>query len=154
MEVCYSCSLSTRVLDDANHEMELSLNLFWLLIAVSALYAWSRRRGVVAARFHLIALICVLALLFPVISATDDLHAMRPEIEDAASNRRSVMAATAGNASSHGNFHFPSALPMAVAAILPLGIVARLANSDQSVGHPITSRFVDTGRGPPVLRLA
>jgi hypothetical protein len=41
----------------------------------------------------LLALACVLVLLFPVISATDDLHAMRAEMEDSATSKRAVRQA-------------------------------------------------------------
>ncbi len=133
--------------------MELLLNLFWLLIAASALYAWSRRRDGVAARSHLIALICLLALLFPVISATDDLHAMRPEIEDSASNRRAFRAGAADKAASPGAFHHPPALPAGVALIFRLGVVARVTGPLRLVRHSFGFRFVEKGRGPPFLYL-
>jgi hypothetical protein len=75
--------------------MELLLNLAWLLLALPAYCVW--RRGVVAkrqSRFNslqgLLALGCLLVLLFPVISATDDLHAMRAEMEEPGINKRSV----------------------------------------------------------------
>jgi hypothetical protein len=129
--------------------MELLLNLFWLLIAASALYAWSRRRDGVAARSHLIALICLLTLLFPVISATDDLHAMRPEIEDAASNRRAFRAGSADKAASPGAFHHAPALPANIAAIFPLGVVACVTSPLRLIGHSFGFRFVEKGRGPP-----
>jgi hypothetical protein len=134
--------------------MELLLNLFWLLIAASALYAWNRRRDVVAARSHLITLICVLALLFPVISVTDDLHAMRPEIEDAASNRRAVRAGNVDKAPSPGVFHHPPALPKVFAAIFALGVVARLTDTHRMGEYSFGFRFVEKGRGPPFLYVA
>ena len=134
--------------------MELLLNLFWLLIAASALYAWGRRRDGVAARSHLIALICLLTLLFPVISATDDLHAMRPEIEDAASNRRAFRAGTVDKAASPGAFHSPPALPAVFAAILPLAVVARFTDPLKSVARSFGFRFVENVRGPPFLYVA
>ena len=64
--------------------MELTLNLAWLAISMALLTAcgWrvSRsgadvRRGIAA-----IALICLVCLLFPVISATDDLHDSGPAL--------------------------------------------------------------------------
>ncbi len=72
--------------------MELLLNLFWLMLAVSALWSW--RRAPVSAqksrRFDsvhcLLSLGCILMLLFPVISVTDDLHAMRQEAEESSSS--------------------------------------------------------------------
>jgi len=70
--------------------MELLLNLAWLLLALPAYSLW--RRG--ARRFSsvqcLLSLACALVLLFPVISASDDLHAMWAEMEDSSISKRSV----------------------------------------------------------------
>jgi hypothetical protein len=79
--------------------MELLLNLVWLLMALPAYWLW--RRGAeartarrIAALQFLLALGCALVLLFPVISATDDLHAMRAEMEESASSKRAVRQAS------------------------------------------------------------
>jgi hypothetical protein len=65
--------------------MELFLNLAWLLLALPAFLLW-RERSTAAGRFTslqcLLALGCVLVILFPVVSATDDLRAMRAEMEE------------------------------------------------------------------------
>ena|SRR2546425_11784420 len=50
--------------------MELILNLIWLAVAVAAFKLAPRR-----SRRTSIALVCALALLFPIISATDDFNA-------------------------------------------------------------------------------
>jgi hypothetical protein len=67
--------------------MELTLNLLWLLLAVPAIWIWraSPREPLCARQSlrHLLILGCVLMVLFPVVSATDDLQAMRPEMEEA-----------------------------------------------------------------------
>jgi uncharacterized membrane protein len=52
--------------------MELTLNLIWMAIAAVAFVAAPRRSMRVS-----IALVCGLALLFPIISASDDLNADR-----------------------------------------------------------------------------
>jgi hypothetical protein len=73
--------------------MELFLNLCWLALLLPAYVLWRRRTastgsdrpaGSPAARpfVFVCALGCVLVLLFPVISATDDLHPMRAEMEE------------------------------------------------------------------------
>ena len=78
--------------------MELLLNLVWLLMALPAYWLWRRgaearaARRITALQF-LLALGCVLVLLFPVISATDDLHAMRAEMEESANSKRAVRQA-------------------------------------------------------------
>jgi len=65
--------------------MELLLNLAWLLLAVPACWLWrvSRREGArcnFSASQCLLVLGCVLVILFPVVSATDDMCAMRAEM--------------------------------------------------------------------------
>ena len=76
--------------------MELFLNLLWLLLAIPAVWLWAHRpissHGAKATnRLRVLVLMgCVLALLFPVVSATDDLHAMRPEAEECVSSKRAV----------------------------------------------------------------
>ena len=72
--------------------MELALNLCWLTLLLPAYWLWhsapARAKGVCICRLHsLVLLACVLILLFPVVSATDDLHVMRPEIEEPGSKR-------------------------------------------------------------------
>jgi hypothetical protein len=69
--------------------MELFLNLCWLSLLLPAWLLWRQRTsasgsGHLAARplVFACALGCVLVLLFPMISATDDLHPMRSEMEE------------------------------------------------------------------------
>lgn len=81
--------------------MELLLNLLWLTLALPAIWMWrnqlvcgNNRRG--CDRIRPIVLFgCVLMLLFPVVSATDDLHAMRQEIEESSPSKRLVKQAVA-----------------------------------------------------------
>ena len=78
--------------------MELLLNLAWVLMAVPAYWLWRQCAGARASRGVsalqcLLALGCVLVLLFPVISATDDLHAMRTEMEESSTSKRAVRQA-------------------------------------------------------------
>ena len=72
--------------------MELLLNLLWLLLAMPAFWLWRySRTASEGGKFHavqsLLALGCLLVILFPVVSATDDLHAMRAEMEESQSKR-------------------------------------------------------------------
>ena len=71
--------------------MELLLNLLWLLLAMPAFWLW--RYSITAAKrrksspLHtFLALGCLLVVLFPVISATDDMRAMRAEMEESPSS--------------------------------------------------------------------
>jgi hypothetical protein len=74
--------------------MELLLNLVWLFLALPAWWLW-RGRGP-SRKFSslqcLLALGCLLVILFPVVSATDDLCAMRAEIEESPAGKRSIHA--------------------------------------------------------------
>ncbi len=82
--------------------METFLNLVWLAVTVAAVWLWRFRWSVSrpnprhSTRMEAVAMVCVLALLFPVISLTDDLH---PEtaVVDAASGKRNacLIASTA-----------------------------------------------------------
>lgn len=79
--------------------MELLLNLVWLLMALPGYWLWRTRvpRGSRGQAFTgvqcLLALGCMLILLFPVISATDDVRAMRCEVEEPGTDKRSVRQA-------------------------------------------------------------
>jgi len=79
--------------------MELLLNLAWLLLAVPALWLWRGARCAPHRRKFtafqcLLSLGCMLVILFPVISATDDLRAMRNEIEESPSSKRTIRQAS------------------------------------------------------------
>jgi hypothetical protein len=77
--------------------MELLLNLAWLAVAIAAfarLGAWAmdepdRRR----IRMATVATACVVVLLFPIISITDDLEASTAVVEESATVRRAVASA-------------------------------------------------------------
>lgn len=78
--------------------MELLLNLAWMLLALPGYWLWRRCAGArlerrVSSLQCLLALGCVLVLLFPVISASDDLHAMRAEMEESSTSKRTVRQA-------------------------------------------------------------
>jgi hypothetical protein len=78
--------------------MELLLNLAWMLLALPGYWLWRQGAGARVARpasslQFLLALGCALILLFPVISATDDLHAMRTEMEESSTSKRTVWQA-------------------------------------------------------------
>jgi len=80
--------------------MELLLNLLWLTLAIPAIWLWLRQ-SVPGKRIHLVGGIsamillgCVLLLLFPVVSASDDLHAMRTEMEESLPSKKIVKQAS------------------------------------------------------------
>jgi len=138
--------------------MELLLNLAWLLLALPAYWLWRgsrrthprHRRGALEC---LLSLACVLVILFPVVSATDDLHAMRAEMEEAAPGERSIRHAS-GDRSTHWHNRSqsaPSLLPsMAMFAPGPEGEVLPPAPALHLPGIPVV---VKPARAPP-FRLA
>jgi hypothetical protein len=130
--------------------MELLLNLIWLLLVVPAFLLWKSSRqaeGLPRASLRLLALACVLALLFPVVSASDDIQAMRPEIEeaggrDALSTPHHSRCAPVD--SSSNGVALPS-LPAAQPELRILGAVTPIATSSPA-GYAATTR---PGRAPP-----
>jgi hypothetical protein len=75
--------------------MELVLNILWLLLALPAFFVWHRQSGSwrVVGKCHsrfFILLGCLLTLLFPVVSASDDLHPQSAEIEESGAFKRTV----------------------------------------------------------------
>lgn len=76
--------------------MELLLNLVWLTLALPAIWMWRREPARVRyARTYrrlgpFLLLMCVLVLLFPVVSASDDLHPISAEMEECNPFKRTV----------------------------------------------------------------
>jgi hypothetical protein len=95
--------------------MELLLNIVWLTLALPAIWMWRHQSACPADGCRLsrirpfLLLSCVLMLLFPVISATDDLHAMRQEMEESSSSKRMVKQAVGDKSVAGANL--PCALP-------------------------------------------
>jgi hypothetical protein len=74
--------------------MELLLNLAWLLLALPAYWLWCARRSTQKSSMQcVLSLACLLVVLFPVISATDDLQAMRTEMEESSTSKRTARQA-------------------------------------------------------------
>jgi hypothetical protein len=130
--------------------MELLLNLIWLLLIVPAFLLWKSSRqaeGMPRASLRFLALACVLALLFPVVSATDDMQAMRPEIEEAGG--RDALSTShhfklAPVDSSSNSLALPS-LPTAQPELRIWGMVTPILASSPA-GYAATTR---PGRAPP-----
>lgn len=136
------------------YRMELLLNLAWLLLALPAYWLWRRGTGARNARRltalqFLLTLACALVLLFPVISATDDVHAMRAEMEDSAVGERAVRPSGSEKASSWVNRVQGSPAILLATSWLPANEV-RLFES--RVAHiSLSSRpcVLHAGRAPP-----
>ena len=137
----YKLSRGRRVKVDQQN-METILNLLWLTITLGAIGVWrfrwlpSRRHSRTRVCREAIALLCALALLFPAISLTDDLHPESVAVDAGWGKRNgsqlfvhsSQLRPVAANSSGKllGN-----SLTRAGVAILPHG----LANSDPHIGY-------------------
>ena len=139
--------------------METFLNLVWFGVTLAALWLWrfrwtaSRRSQRRDTWQEAVAIVCVLALLFPVISLTDDLH---PEVmpADSISSKRNFCLLAA--ASAHAAHSRTASNQRTVFATLPdcssrvemafAGLVQQLEKSG-----PGFSRTDHTGRAPPSL---
>ena len=139
--------------------MELLLNLAWLLLALPACWLWqrsfrTRTQGTLGARQCLLALACLLVLLFPVISATDDLHAMRTEMEESSPGKRSARQA-AGEKASAGHSRWQNQ-PAVIAGPASFVLVAEGRHESFSAPHsePAAPLVLRAGRAPPRLFLA
>jgi hypothetical protein len=112
--------------------MELLLNLLWVLLVLPAYWLWRRDAELRLARRvtplqGLLALGCGLVLLFPVISATDDLHAMRAEMEESATSKRTVRQASSEKSAGVNRLQGPpavltSAVWLVAAEVRPLEV--------------------------------
>jgi hypothetical protein len=138
--------------------MELLLNLAWMLLALPAYWLWRRDAGLRLARRVsslqcLLALGCALVLLFPVISASDDLHAMRAEMEESSTSKRTVRLASGEKHSAWVNrMQGPPAL-LSSALWLPAPQAARLDISSSCITPLARPCALHAGRAPPISPL-
>ena len=101
--------------------MELLLNLAWLALALPAYWLWrsraaSRGRAFTALQC-LLALGCMLVVLFPVVSATDDLRALRSEMEESPASKRTIRQTTSDR---NSGWKWQSPPALAVTASFPI----------------------------------
>lgn len=138
--------------------MEPLLNCCWLLLFVPALWIWRRQRFSIRKGHHgslqcLVSLVCAVFLLFPVISASDDLHAMRSEMEEPGSGKRAFRQAQDQRASAQ--FH-PAPLAATLAPAFVLSIPHQtLSRSAQQQVLVFASAALSAlpSRAPPALVL-
>lgn len=135
-------------------KMELLLNLAWLLLVLPAYWLWRRgaharlTRKVSAIQF-LLALACALVLLFPVISATDDLHTMRAEMEDTVVTKRAVRLAASEKSSAWLNRLQGSPVLEVSTGWFPALEVRLLEVCVTRVSPLSRPRVLNAGRAPP-----
>ena len=140
--------------------MELFLNLCWLSLLLPAYLLWRERLAAAAVGRRkdsgarplvvICALGCALVLLFPVISASDDLHAMRAEMEESSPGKRSVSQAAGEKGSAWHNGW--QTLPVTVTATASHGFLPenRLEVFSFVVAVSAVPIIVHGSRGPPV----
>jgi hypothetical protein len=142
--------------------MELALNLAWALIAAAS-YAQLFRflaRGA-AGNAHgpnraecIIALTCVLAILFPVISLTDDLHEMQATCEEASTSGLVIKKCVAGHLSTpERTLHQILFTASSAAANFRWVIVAGVAARQTARTLPGPD-LIGLGRAPPFIAIS
>lgn len=136
--------------------MELLLNLTWLLLALPAYWLWRRRwtSRKASSLQCLLALGSVLVILFPVISATDDLHAMRAEMEETPISKRTLRQASSDKTPLWNlRLHNPAAVASWNSAFFT-GDEAWQQLLNPSLSMPVAPAMVPAGRAPPFSFLA
>ena len=127
--------------------MELLLNIVWVLLAVPAVWLWLRASNGRAAAFSrlscMLVLGCMLLLLFPVVSASDDLHAMRPEIEESSLSKKVAQHASANDSHSACSYHGPQ-----LAACLQFAFSPDSLTGSLLVHHSVASSQKGLVRAP------
>ncbi len=136
--------------------MELALNTLWCILALGGLFYWlsrkpkctSGRARNMAWKHGLVSLCCVLVVLFPVISMTDDLHDEVAVLEKSKSSNMGLRNDERPG-SSLDRFHSPlpglPALNLFPSRCQPLGWVVFLDH----VVAPWYFTRVSPGRAPP-----
>ena len=136
--------------------MELVLNLCWLMLVLPAYWLW--RRGAecrhLGRRRSFLVLGSLLILLFPIISATDDLHFIRPDTEESGPSKRTLKHASNDKATS-----WASAMPTLLqrtggALTAPTGHTFSQAFIAVAVPHGGVFGDVGPVRAPPSSLLA
>jgi hypothetical protein len=137
--------------------MELVLNLCWLSLLLPAYLLWRQRTSSngsscpagkpVASLVFACVIGCALVLLFPVISASDDLHSMRPEMEESETAfRHAGHCAPATHAVAHCSQLLVTTSVSARPDLAQIGTVA----SSLLQTHPSFFVPAPAGRAPPL----
>jgi hypothetical protein len=132
--------------------LELLLNLCWLLLILLAFCFWlgqPRSRSLQAT----LALSCLLSLLFPIISATDDLNAMRQVSEESGPGKR-MLKRTVNHSFAAGGSNTPAAELHSIFQGLPCNQTCGCILIAPP-GVPLTAcTTISPGRAPPFSVLA
>jgi len=136
--------------------MEYFLNSCWLLLFVPAFWVWRRQvlsigQGRPRSLACLVSLVCVVFLLFPVISASDDLHPMRPEMEESSSSKRAFRQAPDQHASAQCHFAPLTTRVTPALVVLPPDEASSWDSHQQEWAPAWTRVGVLASRAPPSL---
>ena len=133
--------------------MELLLNLIWVLLALFALFGFLRSRRVsgqfaaVPYRKSLLALACGVVLLFPVVSASDDLHPTQAVMEEASKKVQLSAAPLQLQRASFPMFMLPATLAL---CLMCSPVFLRLLHPLVLKTLPLSGTIVPSaGRAPP-----
>ena len=140
-----------------NHQMERSLNILWLLIALGALSAWyiswahHKVRTPSKLLQEWIALTCALVFLFFAVSLSDDLRAAAILCDDGVTSRRHSLVWDCAH-SSHQSAERPqvpsTAAPSQLLFSANLQVAERILPVAAHVNCGLTER-ASFGRSPP-----
>ena len=128
--------------------LERLLDIFWLLLFAPSLCLWVRRRSGLQFAPFLLAVSCSLVLLFPIISASDDLRAAKQEVEEPAASKRSVKQLSAPN--NRTALPFSAAIPCRLPEITRAAWLGNVAPPAESpIRFNVPESF--SGRAPPAF---
>ena len=139
--------------------MELALNVLWLAIAITAVERWRPIFRLANVRLHparyvrgWIALCCVLILLLPIISLTDDLRSEPVALEDSDSAQGALKSGKKAQSSSdHWKLtHTPAEIFWPAPHSPPNRILSLVVPPDPPKHRTLSVRLADS-RSPPAL---
>jgi hypothetical protein len=133
--------------------MEVLLNILWFALCNLAAWYWlqRRRRGSQpqGLAVQLSALACMLVLLFPVISATDDFYATQLAVETSVTQKVSKSSLSGRASVLHLNHHSCSAALARTLSLSPGVVVGFIATNDTPLVSPLSVSYPPQDRAPP-----
>ena len=132
--------------------MELLLNLCWLFLTAPALVLWLRQRRASRPAQFALTLACLLFLLFPVISVTDDLNATHQEMEESACVKRG--SSKTANPQPRERNHDTLMIAVTWAQVSPYDEVCGLAQKIEGSTLRTYRITAIPGRAPPSIHLS
>jgi hypothetical protein len=140
--------------------VETFLNAIWAVVCAGLLLAWHghwlsqirRRVHAGAVRQSFISLVCLLALLFPAISLSDDLHQDVLALPDTKSSSVAALSHSQSGANAPTDrLHASAGLPTHPFAHGPLSPVSALPPSEGRIDLLASAVGPFSGRAPPAL---